>query len=276
MRRPPRRFPSAGSGQPSHINRVGAAQKVTRRGLQRKRGTDTLINMAIAGLSEEGAPQLGALSDAEVVQRVRSGDRASFEILMRRHNQRIYRAARAILRDESDVEDVMQQAYINAFTHLDQFEERSRFSTWLTRIAVNEALARRQKLRSSSSMAATFDLGDSVEQTVTSELPTPEHLAYAGELQRVLEVAVDDLPDMYRAVFMLRDIEGLSTNETSEALDLGEEAVKTRLHRARAMVRRAVASRLGEAVPGAFQFQAPRCDRVVAFVFERLSVREAV
>jgi len=202
------------------------------------------------------------------VQRVRDGDRASFEILMRRHNQRIYRAARAILKNESEVEDAMQQAYINAFTHLNQFEERARFSTWLTRIAVNEAIARRQRMR-------TTESEEMVEQTVTRQ-PTPEHLAYAGELQRVLEDAVDALPEAYRSVFMLRDIEGLSTNETAEALDLGDEAVKTRLHRARALVRRAVTSRLGETAPGAFQFQAPRCDRVVAFVLERLSVREAV
>ena len=208
------------------------------------------------------------MSDAEVVQRVRDGDRASFEILMRRHNQRIYRAARAILKNESEVEDAMQQAYINAFTHLNQFEERARFSTWLTRIAVNEAIARRQRMR-------TTESEEMVEQTVTRQ-PTPEHLAYAGELQRVLEDAVDGLPEAYRSVFMLRDIEGLSTNETAEALDLGDEAVKTRLHRARALVRRAVTSRLGETAPGAFQFQAPRCDRVVAFVLERLSVREAV
>jgi RNA polymerase sigma-70 factor (ECF subfamily) len=227
------------------------------------------MNMAIAGLPENEARSIGSLSDADVVQRVRDGDRASFEILMRRHNQRIYRAARAILRDESEVEDVMQQAYINAYTHLDQFQDRSRFSTWLTRIAVNEALARRQKRQSTAPAG-----GDDVE-TVVSPQPTPEHLAYAGELQRVLEGAVDDLPDAYRAVFMLRDIEGLSTNETSEALDLGEEAVKTRLHRARAMMRRFVAAQLGEGIAGAFQFLAPRCDRVVGFVLERLSVGEA-
>jgi len=221
--------------------------------------------MGITGPLEES---VGSLSDAEVVQRVRDGDRASFEILMRRHNQRIYRAARAILKNESEVEDAMQQAYINAFTHLNQFEERARFSTWLTRIAVNEAIARRQRMR-------TTESEEMVEQTVTRQ-PTPEHLAYAGELQRVLEDAVDALPEAYRSVFMLRDIEGLSTNETAEALDLGDEAVKTRLHRARALVRRAVTSRLGETAPGAFQFQAPRCDRVVAFVLERLSVREAV
>src|SRR5215207_5314381 len=166
MRRPPRRFPSAARWPAVHINRGGAAQKVTSQGLQRTGDTDTLINMAIAGLSDNGTPPFGTLTDAEIVQRVRGGDRASFEILMRRHNQRIYRAARAILRDESDVEDVMQQAYINAFTHLDQFEERSLFSTWLTRIAVNEALARRQKLRSTASSDASADM---VEQTVTSQ-----------------------------------------------------------------------------------------------------------
>ena len=109
---------------------------------------------------------------------------------------------------------------------------------------------------------------------ITSPQPTPEHLAYARELQRVLADAVDDLPDAYRAVFMLRDIEGLSTGETGEGLGLGEEAVKTRLHRARAMIRRAVTARIGDAAAGAFQFQAPRCDRVVAFVLERIKASD--
>src|SRR4051794_23421831 len=95
---------------------------------------------------------VSALTDAEVVQRVRAGDRALFEILMRRHNQRVYRVVRAVVKDEREVEDVMQQAYINAFTHLHQFEERSRFSTWLTRIALNEAFGRRRKMRQSESM----------------------------------------------------------------------------------------------------------------------------
>ena len=221
--------------------------------------------MGIAGLPEADALPFPTLSDSEIVRRVRAGDLASFEILMRRHNQRIYRAARAILRDETEVEDVMQQAYINAFTHLHQFEERSRFSTWLTRIAVNEAIGRRQRMHQ-----APPATGDEVA-TATSPQPTPEHLAYAGELQRLLEEAVDGLPDAYRAVFMLRDIEGLSTSETGEALELGDEAVKTRLHRARAMLRRAVASQIGGAAASAFRFHAPRCDRVVAAVLSRIS-----
>jgi RNA polymerase sigma-70 factor, ECF subfamily len=215
------------------------------------------------------------LSDAEIVLRVRAGDGALFEILMRRHNQRIYRVARAVVKDETEVEDVMQQAYFNAYTHLDQFEDRAQFSTWLTRIALNEAFSRRRKMRQNESVRMTsadadIDSGELME-TVTSSQPDPERQAYAGELHRVLEEAVDALPDTYRTVFMLRDVEGLSTSETGEGLGLGDEAVKTRLHRARAMIRRSVTARLGEATSGAFQFQAPRCDRVVYAVRARIS-----
>lgn len=216
-----------------------------------------------------------SLSDAEIVLRVRAGDGALFEILMRRHNQRIYRVARAVVKDESEVEDVMQQAYFNAYTHLDQFEERSQFSTWLTRITLNEAFGRRRKMRQSEALGTMRSHGDidsgDVMETVTSSQPDPERQAYAQELRRVLEEAVDALPETYRTVFMLRDIEGLSTSETSEGLGLGDEAVKTRLHRARAMIRRSVTARLGDATEGAFQFHAPRCDRVVAAVLARIA-----
>jgi RNA polymerase sigma-70 factor (ECF subfamily) len=192
---------------------------------------------------------------------------------MRRHNQRVYRAARAVIKDETEVEDVMQQAYINAFTHLDQFEERSEFSTWLTRIALNEAFARRQKMRRAESITRNVDdEGGALMETVTSSQPDPEQRAYAQELRDVLEAAVDELPESYRTVFMLRDIEGLSTSETGVGLGLGDEAVKTRLHRARAMIRRSVTARIGAAATGAFQFHAPRCDRVVNAVLERIAL----
>jgi len=192
---------------------------------------------------------------------------------MRRHNQRIYRAARAVVKDETEVEDVMQQAYINAFTHLDQFEERSEFSTWLTRIALNEAFARRQKMRRAESVSRNVDdEGRALMETITSSQPDPERQAYAQELRDVLEAAVDELPESYRTVFMLRDIEGLSTTETGVGLGLGDEAVKTRLHRARAMIRRSVSARIGAAAVGAFQFHAPRCDRVVNAVLERIAL----
>jgi RNA polymerase sigma-70 factor (ECF subfamily) len=214
------------------------------------------------------------LPDAEIVRRVRAGERALFEILMRRHNQRLYRAARAVVKDEHEVEDVMQQAYINAFTHLHQFEERSQFSTWLTRITLNEAFGRRRKMRLAESMSETSsdrdDHGEFMD-TLISPQPDPEREAYAQELHRVLEEAVDALPDTYRTVFMLRDIEGLSTRETGEGLGLGEEAVKTRLHRARAMIRRAVTTRIGAVAAGAFQFHAARCDRVVSSVIASIA-----
>jgi RNA polymerase sigma-70 factor (ECF subfamily) len=161
-----------------------------------------------------------SLTDAEIVRRVRAGDRALFEILMRRHNQRVYRAARAVVKDEHDVEDVMQQAYVNAFTHLHQFEERSQFSTWLTRIALNEAFGRRRKLQVESKVRVESDVEDYPGEfmaSITSLQPDPERQAYARELHRVLEEAVDALPEVYRTVFMLRDIEGLSTSETGKA-----------------------------------------------------------
>ena len=204
------------------------------------------------------------LSDAEVVRRIRAGETGLYEILMRRHNQRVYRTIRAVLKDESEVEDAMQQAYINAFRHLHQFEERAKFSTWLTRIALNEAFHRRKSWQN--------DRKDdqSVMDTITSPAADPERQAYSEELRRVLESAVDTLPDGYRAVFMLRDVEGLSTAEAAEGLGLSDEAVKTRLHRARAMIRRAVTAELGQAATQSFQFHAVRCDRVVAAVLAKI------
>ncbi len=222
-------------------------------------------------------PPVAALTDTEIVRRVRAGESALFEILMRRHNQRVYRVVRSVVKEEADVEDVMQQAYINVFTHLHQFEERSQFSTWLIRIALHEAFGRRRKVQRSESMTvnpsdADDDCGATMD-TLTSPQADPERQAYAQELHRVLEEAVDTLPDTYRTVFMLRDVEGLSTSETGEGLGIGDEAVKTRLHRARAMIRRAVTLKIGDVAAGAFQFHAPRCDRVVAAVLSQLTQR---
>jgi RNA polymerase sigma-70 factor (ECF subfamily) len=233
--------------------------------------------MSMDTLESDGAAPTAALPDEEIVRRVRSGDSAVFEILMRRHNQRVYRVVRAVVKDEADVEDVMQQAYINAFTHLHQFEDRSRFSTWLIRIALHEAFARRRKtLRADTTTAQNRsgvdddDRGEFMD-TLKSPEADPERQAYATELHRVLEAAVDTLPETYRTVFMLRDIEGLSTSETGQGLGLGDEAVKTRLHRARVMIRRAVTARVGAVAAGTFQFHAPRCDRVVAAVLAQVS-----
>jgi RNA polymerase sigma-70 factor, ECF subfamily len=212
------------------------------------------------------------MSDDELIARIRGGDAALFEEIMRRYNQRLYRVARSIVKDEHEAEDVMQQAYIQAFTHLDQFAGRSQLSTWLTRITIHEALARRRKHQ-----LDTHSLEDAehVMAQPDTTRPDPERLAYAAELRALLESSIDALPDAYRLVFMCREVEGLTTIETADALDVGEEAVKTRLHRARAMLRRELFARAGSSTVEAFAFQAPRCDRVVRAVLDRLGISAA-
>jgi RNA polymerase sigma-70 factor, ECF subfamily len=202
-----------------------------------------------------------ALSDADVVQRVRDGDTALFEILVRRYNQRVYRAVRAVLRSEDEVEDVMQQAYLNAFAHLRQFAERAQFSTWLIRIAVNEALARLRKRG-----RAEWEIPE-----MESNEPDPEQQAQASQIRTLVESELDALPATYQTVLVLRDVEGLNTAETADALGVSEDVVKTRLHRARAMVRDGLARRAGESLQAVYPFGNARCDRVTANVMAALA-----
>ncbi len=209
-----------------------------------------------------------ALTDEEIVALVLGGQTALFEVLMRRHNERIYRAARAIVHDDDDVEDVMQQAYSNAYAHLGQFDGRARFVTWLTRIAVNEAIARARR-------AGRYQPFDDHSLVGAAGLPapdssSPEQQTLTRELRAVLEAAVDALPDGAREVFMLREIQGLNTAETAASLGLTEDVVKTRLSRAKATLRRDLFDRAGLASGDAFTFHQSRCDRIVAAVFERL------
>ncbi len=211
-----------------------------------------------------------ALTDVDVVERVRAGETALFEILMRRHNQRLYRVARAIVRDDSEAEDVMQEAYVSAYTHLHQFEERSRFSTWLTRIAVHEALARVRKRARFTEFDDDGEVGDQAMAALGTTGRTPEQQASNAELKALLEAAVESLPAAYRIVFVLREVEGLSTAETAESLGISEEAVKTRLHRGRALLREELFQRAGIASSYAFEFHLSRCDRVVQNVLARI------
>lgn len=211
----------------------------------------------------------GSLSDEEIVAGVLDGHTALFEILMRRHNERIYRAARAILRDDSEAEDVMQQAYVNAYAHLRQFHGRAQFSTWLTRIAVNEALTRARRKRNYECVDEdTQDVEPSMDRIEPSN---PERQAAAGELRMVLERAIDELPDGAREVFMLREVEGMSTAEVAAALDVSDDVVKTRLSRARAAIRRDLMARTGSSASDVFRFYKPRCDRVVTQVLARIA-----
>lgn len=212
----------------------------------------------------------GPITDEEVVGRVRAGETELFEVLMRRHNQRLYRAARSILGNEGEAEDVMQDAYVRSYLHLDQFDGRAKFSTWLTRIAVHEALARLRKRRRIVDIdAVSGSLGDSMK--FVSKSASPEQEVLTNTLKMVLESAVDRLSETYRPVFMLREVEGLSTAETAECLDLSEESVKVRLHRARALLRKEIYAQTGAATAAAFQFGQSRCDRVVSAVLDKIT-----
>jgi len=208
--------------------------------------------------------------DAEIVDRVRGGETGLYELLMRRHNQRLFRMIRSILTDDAEAEDVLQETWVRAYEHLDQFEGRASFVTWATRIAYHEALAR---ARAGKRWTPVEDPEGEVMPEVNRRQPStesPEAQAIRGQLGQMLQSAVDALPANYRTVFVLREVEQLSTNETAESLGLSEEAVKTRLHRSRALLRRELQDRIGPAVVESYAFLGPRCDRTVARVLERI------
>ncbi|HVT98015.1 MAG TPA: RNA polymerase sigma factor [Acidobacteriaceae bacterium] len=207
-----------------------------------------------------------AWSDEQVVLHVLAGDTALYEILMRRYNQRLYRTVRAILREDDETEDVMQDAWVRAYQHLDQFEGRAAFSTWLTRIAVHEALAR---LRRRNRFSA-IDENDGEMDPPSAERDPEQNTAHS-EVSGMLEEALLNLPEMYRTVVMLRDVEELSTAETAASLEISEQNVKVRLHRGRALARKALMEKVGASAKTAFPFMGERCDRIVAGVFARLA-----
>ncbi len=220
-------------------------------------------------MSSAVAPEDLEQEDAEVIRQVLLGNTAMFELLMRRYNERVYRAARAIVRDEQEAEDLMQQAYVNAFTHLRQFNGSAQFSTWLTRIAINESLARVRRQGRYETLDDDFSNVESFMSRSPSE--NPERQAFTMELRGLLEWAIDTLPDGMREVFVLREVEGLSTSDVAECLGVREDVVKTRLSRGRAALRRVLLERTGATAPEAFRFYRPRCDRVVAQVLARIA-----
>jgi len=200
--------------------------------------------------------------DAIVVQRIRSGETQLFELLMRRHNQRVFRVAKAIVSDGDEAEDVMQDAYVRAFASLARFEGRSRFSTWLTSITIHEALARQRHRRTRTD--------DDVEHLM-DPARGPVDIASSAELRPLLEAAIARLDDPFRLVFVLRAVEQLSVREVAECLDIDEATVKTRYFRARTTLKGLLAGHAEVVAPQLFDFPRPRCDRVVAHVLQRLS-----
>lgn len=205
--------------------------------------------------------------DDAIILRILDGDIQAFAELMRRYNQRLYRLCRSVLANDAEAEEAVQEAYLRAYQNLAQFEGRAKFSTWLTRIALHEALARRRRL------ARWVSLDGSEHQDRAVRIPArergPECEAANEELSAALEQAIDALPPPYRTVVVLRLVEGLSTDETALCLGLGREAVKSRLHRSRKLLQTRL--RTQAEAHGVFPFLGERCDRLVLRVLAALA-----
>ena len=219
--------------------------------------------------------ELGDCSDEELVALARQGGENAVRALIKRNNRRLFRVARAVMRNDAEAEDVVQEAYVLAFTKLETFRGGSQFSTWLTRIALNEALGRVRRRRPSAELAeldaSASAQGGAVIMFPTSLTPPPADSELArSQVRAFLEKAVDDLPDAFRTVFILRDIEEMSIEETANQLSLKPETVKTRLHRARRLMRAAVEKRLAATFSELFPFDGVRCDRMADWVVGRL------
>ena len=216
-----------------------------------------------------------AADDAELLALMRRGEAGGFALLMRRNNRRLYRLARSIVKNDAEAEEIVQESYLRALTHLDSFKGEASLGTWLARIVANEALGR---LRRRRPMVA---LGD-VEETLAAgeglghgDQPSPEHAAARREIRGLIERAVDALPPHFRVVFMLRAVEQMSIEETAATLAIPKETVKTRLHRANRLLREALSTELGAILDDAFPFAGARCDRMMARVLEKLGFAAA-
>jgi RNA polymerase sigma-70 factor, ECF subfamily len=231
--------------------------------------------MTMLQTAPQSARAPDATPDFDLVLRVRAGDAAAFELIMRRHNRRLFRLARSVLRNGAEAEDVVQATYVQAYAKLDEFVGPQGFAAWLGRIALNEALGR---ARAWGRVVALDDYvsageGDPATRridTMSTPHPDPERLAGSAELRRLLEGAIDALPDEFRTVFVLRAVEGMSVAETAEAMAIRPETVKTRFHRARHRLQETLGARFEALMPATFEFGGERCDRIVAAVLARL------
>lgn len=219
-------------------------------------------------------------SDAEIARRVAAGDEEAFRLLMKRHNQALYRTARAILKDDAEAEDAVQDAYVQAYRAIGRFRGDAKLSTWLVRITVNEAIARSRKRRRSAEVirfdsereSAIEARGVNMDEGLGER---PEQSAVRAETRRLLEKKIDELPDAFRTVFVLRAVEDMTSEETAHALGIPEATVRTRFFRARGLLREALAREIDFAIEDAFSFAGARCDRIVAGVLARIRNMQA-
>jgi RNA polymerase sigma-70 factor, ECF subfamily len=216
-----------------------------------------------------------ASSEAELVRRARERDEAAIRTILQSNNRRLYRLARGILRSDSEAEDVVQETYVRAFTHLEDFRGDSSLATWLGRIAINEALGRLRRQRPNvewTSLPPGVLEAQIIQFPLSATSEDPEKSMAQRQIQHVVEHAIDELPEAFRIVFITRVIEGMNVEETADILGLKPETVKTRLHRARTMLRNNVEKKIGPVVMEAFPFAGKRCERLTETVLKRLGV----
>ena len=216
------------------------------------------------------------MTDSALVERIGTGDQAAFEVLMRKYNGKLFRIARAILKDDSDAEDVLQDAYLEAYRHIGGFRGGSELGTWLTRIVINQALMRVRKARRRSSIIPFHNTlardGESPEaQVPDQQSESPSASVIRAETRRILERRIDELPAAFRTVFVMREVEEMSVEEIAECLSIAAATVRTRLFRARALLREALARDIDMATGDVFAFAGARCDRIVSAVLARLN-----
>jgi RNA polymerase sigma-70 factor (ECF subfamily) len=214
-------------------------------------------------------------SDADLARRIAAHDQGAFVLLMRRHNQKLFRTARSILRDDAEAEDALQDAYLQAYRAIGQFRGDAKLSTWLTRIVVNESIARSRKSSRRADVTPLFagDEPDNLTAQASMEpdqTDSPEQGAMRAQARALLEQALDGLPEVFRVVFMLRAVEEMSGEEVAASLGIPEATVRSRFFRARAMLRASLSSQFDLAMVDAFSFDGARCDRIVAAVLRQL------
>ncbi|SAL01907.1 RNA polymerase sigma factor [Caballeronia arationis] len=220
---------------------------------------------------------LNAEDQHELVRRIVTGDTSAFESLMRRHNRRLYRLARATLRNDSDAEDALQAAYLSAFRSMERFRGDSTLFTWLSRLVLNECFARLRRQKRRQNVIPIVDGIDDIEeeQGVAFDDDAPDRSAERAELRALLERKLDELPEIFRVVFVMRSVEEMTVEETAESLGIPEATVRSRHFRARSMLREWLAQELDLAERDVFDFGGVQCDRVVARVLAQLSGTES-
>lgn len=213
--------------------------------------------------------------DTELVGRALARDADAFRTIMQRHNRRLYRIARSVLRNSADAEDAVQEAYVSAFTHLASYRGESSLAAWLSRITMNEALGRLRRRRPTVDIATLEEMrpdAEVIQFPISAHSGDPERTMAQRQILRLVEQATDGLPEVYRLVFVTRVIEGMSVEETADLLGLKPETVKTRLHRARKLVREQLDKQIGPVLMDAFPFAGRRCEHLTEAVMERLGL----